>query len=525
MAGCALLVADAAAFDSGTVRKVLPSPPSPGDGAGTGVAAHGPWVVIGENAPLGDVFIYAYDGSAYAQHSSFGTDESFDGYGQQVAVYGDWVMVAANSHDVYALNDGAVFVYKYTSANDSWTPRQTLGDPAGVVSGYFGWSIALLDDTLAVGQPDHGVGHIHLYGVATDWWLETDVLSSGTVSGLGTAVDVRETPTGTWLAAGARSHNSHTGAVVMFEKVGTWTETQTLEASDGASLDQFGAMLSLDPQGEFLAVGDTSAVYLFEHAGGSWSETNKFPTTATSFPKGAVSSSRLVVSDPKVSSDSGEARVYEHATSWTETEVLVATAPSGSSDRFGHGLAWSGDVLIVGAYGDGSNAGSAYIFGDPASAAGAGVIGDPIVIDFSGHRMVAGQQPLQWYLLFQGLTETVAMQTNSARGRHDGYFVGAIRIMRPGCGSVTLEPLGLERELRVSGDPCMMQRVAVGDNGLAAVPVGGGTGLLFAKTHVSQGFSFLNIKLMGSSTGMRRACVTGMLCDEEHVDELLLGGM
>jgi hypothetical protein len=113
------------------------------------------------------------------------------------------------------------------------------------------------------------------------------------------------------------------GSAYVFTRTGTtWTQQAKLVASDGIAPDFFGCDVSLD--------GDTTLIGAF------WGD-------------GIVT-------------DSGSAYVYTRSgTSWTQQAKLFASDGEGY-DRFGSSVSLSGDSVLIGAFGDDSFKGSAYVF-------------------------------------------------------------------------------------------------------------------------------------------------------------------
>jgi hypothetical protein len=172
---------------------------------------------------------------------------------------------------------------------------------------------------------------------------------------------------GPWLALGMPSNPSvaaGAGAVVMFELVGdTWTERETLTASDAAGGDNFGKSVALD--GGVLVVGapsggdaDQGATYVFHEDAGAWTE-----ATILTSPTGladdrfgsavAVRGDHAAVGAPNEGDGTGALYLFlRDADAWPPNGDFV---PSDQTAEFGASLAMNDTSLAVGSPGDDDN--------------------------------------------------------------------------------------------------------------------------------------------------------------------------
>src|SRR5207247_2438966 len=161
------------------------------------------------------------------------------------------------------------------------------------------------------------------------------------------------------------------------------TQQAQLTASDGAASDEFGWSVAISGDtvvvGAFLddvvANGDQGSAYVFSRSGTTWTQQAKLTASdgAASDEFGcsvAISGDTVVVGayldNVGANTDQGSAYVFVRSgTIWTQQQKLTAS-DGAASDGFGYSLAISGDVVVVGAFGDdvGANAdqGSAYVF-------------------------------------------------------------------------------------------------------------------------------------------------------------------
>lgn len=174
---------------------------------------------------------------------------------------------------------------------------------------------------------------------------------------------------------GAAYENSGQGAVYVFtESNGVWSEAQKLTASDGAANDWFGQSVALDgdtavigaPQ--YLNVGN-GAAYVFTRSGTSWNFVQKL-TADDGVARDqfgisvAVDGTNILVGAYGTSFYTGAAYVFVNSGSaWTQTQKLAADDAAMNAD-FGVSVALEGTTALIGAYGDSSYQGAAYIFAD-----------------------------------------------------------------------------------------------------------------------------------------------------------------
>jgi len=178
------------------------------------------------------------------------------------------------------------------------------------------------------------------------------------------------------------SHNrDDVGKVYVYRRIaGTWQEVAVLSASDAATLDAFGSSVAI--QGDTIvigAVGDddnggaSGSAYVFQEMGGVWSQVAKLTANDgaanESFGNSVdIDGDTIVVgayAEDGAAMNRGAAYVFErNAGLWLQAQKLLASDAS-TSNLFGASVALEGDVMVIGARGDGdvvANSGSAYVF-------------------------------------------------------------------------------------------------------------------------------------------------------------------
>ncbi len=157
----------------------------------------------------------------------------------------------------------------------------------------------------------------------------------------------------------------------------TANEIGKCNSSDMAQAGAFGAAVSLN--GNVLAIGspqdDTNgsfagAAFVHRFDGVAWAEETKLtPSDGDSSDQFghvvAVSGDTIVVgapNDEQAGTLSGSAYVFRYdGASWIQGPKLIAS-DAAVFDQFGFGVAVFEDVIVVGAYGDASSRGAAYVF-------------------------------------------------------------------------------------------------------------------------------------------------------------------
>ena len=159
---------------------------------------------------------------------------SSDYFGRASDIDGDYMVIGAPYDDTNGSNAGAVYVYKMTGLN--WLLQQKLTE--SVAGDYFGHSVAIDGDTLAVGAyyDDGGSGDYHgavyiFTRSGSAWSLQKEISKSSTVTGFTSATlngndyfGYSVALDGDTLAVGAYGDNSSRGATYVFTRSGsTWS--------------------------------------------------------------------------------------------------------------------------------------------------------------------------------------------------------------------------------------------------------------------------------------------------------------
>jgi hypothetical protein len=346
---------------------------APGDQFGISLA-------LGENRAVvaaswaetyrGSVYVREWDGTNWLQTAKLTASDraATNIFGCAVALDGDRAVVgSAGAGD----RRGAVYVFEREGTN--WVQKAKLTASDGAVNDYFGGSVALSGNCLMVGAygDDSCKGSVYAFGLSgTNWTPKAKVRAVDTAAGdyFGYAMSL----TSNRVAVGALYAASSYGAAYVFDLEGTnWVQKGRLLASDGESVAQFGSSVSLS--GDRIAVGaqsansSTGAVYVFGLTGTNWTQTAKLTASDKAqydyFGSSvALSGSRLVAGACGDDSSAGSAYVMEvEGTNWVQKAKIMASDRT-NQQSFGAVVALQGDRVLVGASGDNSNKGAAYVF-------------------------------------------------------------------------------------------------------------------------------------------------------------------
>ena len=322
-------------------------------------------------ADSGAVYIFTRSGSTWTQQAyikASNTDAN-DRFGERIALDGDTLVVSAYLEDSDEagtsgmggnnLREDSGAVYVFTRSGVTWSQQAYLKPANPGAYDYFGRSVAISGNTIAVGAHKEDSSETGTSGTGSDdsamdagavyvftrsgttWSQQAYIKASNTesddqfgesvaVSGDTLAVsaaleDSNETGTG---GTGGNNAAMNSGAVYVFTRSGvTWSQQAYLKASNTDAGDQFGFRISLD--------GDTLAVSAPNE------QSNETGTGGTGANNAFTSAGAVYL----FRRDGGN---------WTQVQYLKASN-TGSGDNFGRALCVADNILAVSAYYEDSN--------------------------------------------------------------------------------------------------------------------------------------------------------------------------
>ena len=319
--------------------KLIGDDTGPGDLLGQSVGLSGDTVVLGAagDTPMGTdsgaAYVFVRSDGVWTQQAKLTANDggTSDKFGTSVAISGDSIIIGAPSDTPNGTDSGSAYVF--TRTGETWTEQTKLTGTDQSVNSMFGWSVAIEDDTAAVGA------------------LNDE-------------------------ASGAR-----TGAAYAFIRTGgVWAQQARLTASDAASEHTFGRSVALS--GATMTVGapgnaangaNTGAAYVFLRTEGNWAEQTKLTAsdaiTTNNFGWSVSVSNNTVAigafGNAVKGADAGALYTYKRSgSSWSEQAKLTATGAA-VEHKLGTSISISGNDLVAGAPGDfqkGTNTGAAHVF-------------------------------------------------------------------------------------------------------------------------------------------------------------------
>ena len=397
------------------------------DRFGVSVSISGPTgkevVIIGADGDIdngyysaGSAYIFRRSGTSWIQEVKFlASDGSAQDYfGQSVSICGisgnEVALVGAPGDGHFS---GSAYIYRRSGG--AWIEEAKLLAYDGAIYHYFGQSVSMIgcpENAVAIvganGNNNHngyhaGAAYIFRFNQQTSEWIQEArlIASDGAAhDNFGFDVKIIGAFGQEVVIVGARGSYANVfypGAAYIFRRdadTSEWIEEAKLLASDGAGFDSFGSKVSIigtsghevaivsSPQGDDSGIASGSA-YIFRNQGeaSGWIEEAKLVSSdgtngdvfGFSVAISGGSGNEIAVvgafSDSDIRSSSGSVYLYRfNGVDWIEqVEFYASDAAYFRTSHFGNSISVNGtpgnEIAIIGAYRQGTSAGSAYIFG------------------------------------------------------------------------------------------------------------------------------------------------------------------
>ena len=244
-------------------------------------------------------------------------------------------------------------LYNFRRRGPEWTESNDLAYPAELPTAKLGSDVDVDGDTAVLGAPEfdnRGAAYVlTLPSNGSEWVLETRLQPNhiDLLDNFGASAAV----SGDTIVIGAPNTSDGEGAVYVFQRSGSaWTQQSKLVV-DGAS--GFGWAVDIDVS--TIVVGSEDGAYIFELDGSTWDTTRTPNLLEHAAEAVAIDGDTVVVGTPQ----DVTAFVYiDNGADWVEQGSVTGVAGA----EFGRSVDISGDRVIVGAPGEDSGQGAAYVY-------------------------------------------------------------------------------------------------------------------------------------------------------------------
>ncbi|HEV2826313.1 MAG TPA: FG-GAP repeat protein [Pyrinomonadaceae bacterium] len=366
------------------------------DEFGRAVAVQGNVAVVGapkdQGAGYGTGAAYVFEkttsGWQLQQKLTAPDSSSYSFFGTSVAIDGDRIVVGAYGDQNAGIYAGAAYVF--VRAGSQWTPEQKLTGSENSFADSFGISVAIKGDRIicgAFGNSDFNqgeVGSAYVFQRIDGLWLQQQELTASDGASLarfGLSVAMSEDT----IAVGADGDSElgfFSGAVYVFTFDGSnWLQQQKLHAQDAREGASFGYHVAMSGDtivagapGDEVGTHTHGAAYVFSRRSHGWLQDRKLIAKDKDVFDGfglrvAVSEDTIAVGsmfDIEAALYAGAVYVYKRKgnSGWSLHEKLFAS-DAARDDAFGCAVAASNNTVLIGAFGKSDiafYAGAAYVY-------------------------------------------------------------------------------------------------------------------------------------------------------------------
>jgi hypothetical protein len=397
---CGAIQSAQAQCDPAELAKLVGADADPWDQFGWAVATDGDTILVGapyddlaDDLDAGSVYVFVRTGEAWTQQAQLvaedPTGEAYFGYA--LALDGDTAVIGAfgDEHGVGTLAGSA---YVFVRSDRGWTQQAKLVAEDAAEHARFGYSVALRGDAALIGaMTDSLVGWVYsgsayvFVRCAGVWTQEAKLTAADAAQedyfGRSVALD-----DGTALIGAFRGDNGgdlwdDQGSAYVFvhSPDGSWSQQAKLIAEDANSGDYFGYSVALDGDmgvigAHFADLGDqynVGAAYVFARQGEVWSQECKL--TASDGAAWDIFGCSVAVDgdtaligaewdDNAGGIDAGSAYVFARTDGVWSAQAKLIAADAQASGCLGWSMSMANDTVLLGAYGQDSVPGAAYLF-------------------------------------------------------------------------------------------------------------------------------------------------------------------
>jgi hypothetical protein len=249
-----------------------------GNNFGYSVSVQGDTAIVGaygDDNEAGSAYVFTRSGStwSYQQKLTATNAEGYDYFGYSVSIYGNTAIVGAMGKNFAT---GAAYVFD--RAGGVWTQQSMLTASDAATNDYFGSAVSVYGDIAVVGAVgknlETGAAYVFVRSGAT-WTIQAKLTAADAAESdwLGNSVSIYDET----AIVGAVGKNLATGAAYVFVRSGTtWTQQAKLTASDAVESDWFGYSVSVSDSAAVVGAtennGSRGAAYVFVRSGTTWTQ-------------------------------------------------------------------------------------------------------------------------------------------------------------------------------------------------------------------------------------------------------------
>lgn len=365
---------------------------TPGDRLGIDVAIHGNTIIAGgqdannQKTPYaGEAYIYQFSNDEWAEQIKISPPDAsqYDYFGASVSIYDDVVIIGSSEDDDYGTQSGSAFVYR--RVNSEWQLEAQLSPTDASPWSWFGFDVSIYNDLAIVGSIG-GPSSSNISGAAyifrfngTDWVQEAKLLpSDGTVSDwFGYSVAINED---TAIVGAAVQNPNWEGAAYVFNlNEGEWQQETKLVPQDHDLDDRFGMSVSLSDNVALIGayfnniegVSAVGSAYIFRKIDEIWIEETQL--IASDWEQGdqfgkcvSISGDVAVVGAPDDDvdnlTDAGSWYLFKYSNGiWSEELQMTFDTPN-KNDSFGKTLSISNQFAVAGFMKSNNNTGNVLVY-------------------------------------------------------------------------------------------------------------------------------------------------------------------
>jgi len=374
--------------------KFFPPDGNANDSFGISVAIDGNTAVVGayqndsNGSDCGAAYVYEFTGSQWIEKQKLVSSDGSanDQFGRSVAIEGNSIVVGSYYGDSNEPNTGSAYVF--SRLGSVWTQQQKLIAPDAATNDRFGCSVAIDNNTIVIGAYRRNIytGCAYVFTrTSSNWSFQQKLTASdaetGDYFGYSVAIDNNTIIIG--VPYDDYSGLDYTGSAYLYKKQDTtWLEQDILRASDSSQMAHFGNSVAID--GNWAVIGayecnientnTAGAAYVFANTDAGWVEQQKLfdansPAYGEDFGWAVAIKNDTILAGCVNDSVNGKqaGAVFEFVrtgSTWVQSDRLTA-GDANTDDKFGSSLALSGRHIIIGApynSNNGKSTGSAYIF-------------------------------------------------------------------------------------------------------------------------------------------------------------------